>query len=41
MQAQLDHLTLISPALARKSDADQTLLDEVLRSWVGKSDIAA
>ncbi|RUL75919.1 nucleotidyltransferase domain-containing protein [Dyella choica] len=34
MQAQLEHLALVGPALARKSDVDQALLDEVLRAWV-------
>lgn len=41
IQAQLDHLALIGPALARKNEVDQTLLDEVLRNWAIKSNVAA
>lgn len=33
MQAQLDHLALIGPGLAHKTDNDLALLDEVLRTW--------
>lgn len=40
-KAQLDHLALIGPALARKNEVDQTLLDEVLRNWAIKSNVAA
>jgi predicted nucleotidyltransferase len=36
MQAQLDHLALVGPTLASKSDLDHSLLDDVLRDWVAK-----
>jgi uncharacterized protein len=37
MQAQLDHLALVGPALAQKIDVEHALLDEILQTWAVKS----